>query len=166
MPLLLLDTVGGQPNWLEVAPSTSAPVAMVDWIVAGKSAAIDGGVMGLTTADDPESLVDVLQHIERIDIVFDDINDGRGFSSARRLREMGFTGEIRASGRFLQDQLHYFVRCGFNAFELPEGTQEHTVVNLLKPFSIRYQALLHEAAPRILTTQSPAATAPAKATIE
>ncbi len=166
MPLLLLDTVSGQPNWLEAAPSTPAPVAMADWIAAGESAAVVGDVVGLTTADDPQALVDVLQDIERIDIVFDDINDGRGFSIGRRLREMGFTGEIRATGRILQDQLHYLVRCGFNAFELPEGTQEHTVVNLLKPFSIRYQSLLHEAAPRILTTQSPAATPPAEATIE
>ncbi|QEY18763.1 DUF934 domain-containing protein [Cellvibrio sp. KY-GH-1] len=43
--------------------------------------------------------------------------DGRAFSSARLLRERyGFTGELRAVGNFIRDQLCYLRRCGVNAF--------------------------------------------------
>jgi uncharacterized protein (DUF934 family) len=45
--------------------------------------------------------------------------DGRAYSVARRLREnLGYRGELRATGDVLLDQLTLLARCGFDAFEI------------------------------------------------
>lgn len=59
--------------------------------------------------------------------------DGRSFSTARLLRERyGFTGELRAVGNFIRDQLCYLRRCGVNAFAFsnPETNLEEAVKSL------------------------------------
>lgn len=59
--------------------------------------------------------------------------DGRAFSTARLLRERyGFTGELRAIGNFMRDQLCYLRRCGVNAFAFadPETNLEEAVKSL------------------------------------
>lgn len=59
--------------------------------------------------------------------------DGRSFSTARLLRErFGFTGELRAVGNFMRDQLCYLRRCGVNAFAFanPEANLEEAVKSL------------------------------------
>ena len=63
---------------------------------------------------------DLLPHLERLALVevnFPAFGDGRGYSSARILREAGYEGELRAVGDVLVDQLAYMRRCGFDAFE-------------------------------------------------
>ncbi|QPC99417.1 DUF934 domain-containing protein [Qipengyuania soli] len=63
---------------------------------------------------------DLLPHLDRLALVevnFPAFGDGRGYSSARILREAGFTGELRAVGDVLVDQIAYMRRCGFDAFE-------------------------------------------------
>lgn len=63
---------------------------------------------------DPRSLN--LFGIERIDLNFPKFSDGRAFSQAFLLRRrLGFTGEIRATGDVLIDQLVQMKRSGFNA---------------------------------------------------
>jgi uncharacterized protein (DUF934 family) len=62
---------------------------------------------------------DLLPHLERIKLI--EVNcplfgDGRGYSAARILREAGYTGELRAVGDVLVDQLAMMRRCGFDAF--------------------------------------------------
>lgn len=60
--------------------------------------------------------------------------DGRAFSTARLLRErFGFTGELRAVGNFMRDQLCYLRRCGVNAFAFanPETNLEEAVKSLM-----------------------------------
>lgn len=45
--------------------------------------------------------------------------DGRAYSLARRLREHhAFTGELRAAGDVLLDQIPLLERCGFSSFEV------------------------------------------------
>jgi len=63
---------------------------------------------------------ELIPHIERLDLVevnFPSFGDGRGYSSARILREAGYDGELRAVGDVLVDQLAYMRRCGFDAFD-------------------------------------------------
>ena len=83
---------------------------------------------------------------EAADLIGDDANrfavigvnfplfmDGRSFSTARLLRERyGFTGELRAVGNFIRDQLCYLRRCGVNAFAFanPETNLEEAVKSL------------------------------------
>jgi uncharacterized protein (DUF934 family) len=66
--------------------------------------------------------------------------DGRGFSVARLLRERyGFTGELRASGGVIRDQLCYLQRCGFSSFDLDADINIEAAVESLNDFSEGYQ---------------------------
>ena len=66
--------------------------------------------------DDARDLLPYLDRLALVEVNFPAFGDGRGYSSARILREAGFTGEIRAVGDVLLDQLAYMRRCGFDAF--------------------------------------------------
>lgn len=71
----------------------------------------------------PEELVDHLHH-NLIAIDFPAIGDGRGFSLARRLRALGYKGQLRASGRLIADQYAMARRVGFDEVEIsPEIAQ-------------------------------------------
>jgi len=52
-------------------------------------------------------------------LAFPKFGDGRAYSLARLLRERhGFTGELRATGDVLLDELSLMLRCGFDSFEI------------------------------------------------
>ncbi len=53
-----------------------------------------------------------------IRIAFPSFADGRGFTLARRLRQMGFVGRIHAAGHVLADQYAMARRSGFDAVEI------------------------------------------------
>lgn len=65
----------------------------------------------------PEELVDHLHH-DLIGIEFPAFSDGRGFSLARRLRELGFQGRLRATGRLIADQYAMARRVGFDEVQV------------------------------------------------
>lgn len=46
--------------------------------------------------------------------------DGRDFSFAQTLRQLGFVGEIRVAGAFGRDQIAYLLRVGVDSFVLNE----------------------------------------------
>lgn len=72
----------------------------------------------LNADESPEELGDDVHRLSVVVIVFPKFRDGRGFSWARMLRtRLNFTGEVRAGGDFLYDQISYLVRTGFDAFE-------------------------------------------------
>ena len=72
----------------------------------------------LASSESPEALGDDVQRLSVIVLEFPVFRDGRGFSWARMLRtRMGFTGEIRASGHFLVDQLAHLTRVGVDSFD-------------------------------------------------
>ena len=67
--------------------------------------------------DDARDLIPHLERLALVEVNFPAFGDGRGYSSARILREAGYEGELRAVGDVLVDQLAYMRRCGFDAFE-------------------------------------------------
>lgn len=68
----------------------------------------------------PETLGADLDRLSLVVLSFPKFRDGRPFSWARILRtRLGFTGEIRASGDFLYDQIAFLARVGVDAFALP-----------------------------------------------
>lgn len=67
--------------------------------------------------DDARALIPHLGQIALVEVNFPAFGDGRGYSSARILREAGYGGELRAVGDVLVDQIAYMRRCGFDAFE-------------------------------------------------
>ena len=74
--------------------------------------------------------------------------DGRGFSLGRLLRERhGYTGEIRAIGHVIRDQLCYLKRCGFNAFSFKKDVDLGAATASLKDFSEAYQTSVDQPIP-------------------
>ena len=63
---------------------------------------------------------------------FPKLVEGRPYSTARLLRgRHGYTGEIRAVGEIIRDQLAFLARCGFDAFAIKPG---HDAVGALAAF--------------------------------
>jgi uncharacterized protein (DUF934 family) len=80
--------------------------------------------IGVRLASDqsPEALGGDLERLSLVVLEFPKFRDGRPFSWARMLRtRLRFTGEIRATGDYLYDQIAHMVRVGFDAFELPDA---------------------------------------------
>ena len=48
------------------------------------------------------------------------VTDGRGFSFAQTLRQIGYEGEIRMAGEFGRDQIAYLLRAGADSFVINE----------------------------------------------
>lgn len=98
--------------------------------------------LGLWLDGDAE-LADLGADIDRLSCIairFPAFMDGRGFSTARLLRERhGFRGELRAIGDIIPDQIHFLLRCGFDAFELVDEIALETALRCLDAFSSGYQ---------------------------
>ena len=78
------------------------------------------GLLVLANTEDTRTVA--LDGVTRIDLEFPKFTDGRAYSQAFLLRRRrGFTGEIRATGDVLVDQLPHMVRSGFDAAVLKEG---------------------------------------------
>ena len=89
------------------------------------------------------------QSLPLVAVNFPTFMDGRAFSTARLLRErFGFTGELRAVGNFIRDQLCYLRRCGVNAFAFsnPE-TDLQAALKSLNDFTEYYQASVDQPLP-------------------
>ena len=69
---------------------------------------------------DPAGLAGRIGEIEMIRIDFPSSADGRGFTIARRLRLMGFTGRLRARGHVIADQYAMARRSGFDEIEVDD----------------------------------------------
>ena len=76
----------------------------------------------LELANDADPMDADLDGVTRVDLHFPKFTDGRAYSQARLLRQRRqFTGEIRATGDVLIDQLVHMARCGFDVAVLKEG---------------------------------------------
>jgi uncharacterized protein (DUF934 family) len=76
----------------------------------------------LQSHENPETLGEDIHHFALVALEFPKFRDGRAFSWARMLRtRLDFTGEIRAVGDFLYDQVNYQHRVGFDAWEVPDN---------------------------------------------
>ncbi len=61
----------------------------------------------LSSDESLDDLKPLLKQVSLVEIYFEALRDGRGFSFARVLRREGFEGEIRASGEVSRDRLDY-----------------------------------------------------------
>lgn len=71
-----------------------------------------------------------------IGVRFPAFNDGRGFTTAVRLRrDLGFKGELRALGPVIPDQAQFLVRTGFDSAEVTDARRSAFIAG-----KDRYQA--------------------------
>ena len=93
----------------------------------------------LEAGDDARALLPYLDRIALIEVSFPSFRDGRGYSSARILREAGYTGELRAQGDVLVDQMPLMQRCGFDSFAPESEIDPATLEASLKRYENVYQ---------------------------
>ncbi len=95
-------------------------------------------VVALANDVDPRQVA--LEGVTRVDLSFPKFSDGRAFSQAFLLRRrLGFTGEIRAVGDVLVDQLVQMQRTGFDAAVLRADQDRAAAERQFAHFAAYYQ---------------------------
>lgn len=109
-----------------------------DALIAARSTAELG--VWLAPDDEPGELAGDFDKISLIGVDFPVFRDGRGYSTARLLRERyGWSGELRAIGDVLRDQLNFMYRCGFDAYAVRADKDIHDALRAFDEFSVKYQ---------------------------
>ena len=124
----------------DAAPD-EAPVALAD-VAAGNATAVR-----IEPGEDVRALLPHLDRLALIEIAFPGFRDGRGYSAASILREAGYTGELRATGDVLVDQIVPMRRCGFDSFAPRMPLDAAAVDRALARFAFVYQKTVDGRAP-------------------
>lgn len=166
MPKLIKDGQLVQDTWqliaeadtsIDALPAGRIIVPLPLWLEARENLRQrlpDIGVWlnGDEEVDQLENDVDALPLIA---VNFPTFTDGRGFSAGRLLRERyKFSGELRALGYFLRDQLFYLHRCGFSAFSLDDRYDPDEALQAFEDFTEFYQGAVVEPLPLFRRRQS------------
>lgn len=101
-----------------VTPQGFQPVTPIAFV--GIDAIAGAAAVDLPNDADAEALSRQLHGVPLIRIPFPKSDDGRGFSLARRLRDLGYRGRLRAQGHVISDQFRYALECGFDEVEISE----------------------------------------------
>jgi uncharacterized protein (DUF934 family) len=131
-------------------PATGKPiVTLARYVKAARELHERYAALGVQLASDKlPSDIPQISFLALIAIEFPRFTDGRGYSVARMLRQRhGFTGELRAVGWVLRDNLFYMERCGFDAFELQPGKPLESALQAFGEFSTTYQAAADDKRP-------------------
>ena len=78
-----------------------------------------GAGLDLSPGAELAELAPRLASIGLIRVHFSSFADGRGFTTARQLRLMGYRGRLRAFGPLIADQYAMVRRAGFDEVEIP-----------------------------------------------
>ncbi|MGO4166430.1 DUF934 domain-containing protein [Novosphingobium sp. YAF33] len=106
--------------------------------------------------DDARDLLPYLDRLSLVEVSFPAWTDGRGYSSARLLREAGYQGEMRAVGDLVIDMLSHLKRCGFDAFAPDKALNEQDARNAFDRWDNVYQATVVDGRPAIWAKRHPA----------
>lgn len=107
----------------------------------------DATVLCLPNDADPRTAA--LDAVTRIDLHFPKFTDGRAYSQAFLLRRrLGFSGEIRATGDVLADQVVQMQRSGFDSAVLRADQDPGVVQRQIARFASFYQGDAVTAEPR------------------
>ncbi|HSX53970.1 MAG TPA: DUF934 domain-containing protein [Sphingomonas sp.] len=101
----------------------------------------------IESGEDARALLPHLDRLSLVEVSFPKFRDGRGYSSARILREAGYTGELRAQGDVLVDQIPLMRRCGFDSFAPEAPVDEATLTASLARYEFVYQGAADSAVP-------------------
>jgi uncharacterized protein (DUF934 family) len=157
MPRLIKNGAIVEDRWVLVRdaasladlPSGPVIVPLALW-KAERSALAARGEVGvwLKPDEEPDALADHIAALPLIAVDFPKFTDGRGYSTAQLLRgRYRFSGELRAIGDVLRDQLYYMHQCGFDAFAVRADRSLEDALKALTDFSDGYQATIRQPAP-------------------
>jgi uncharacterized protein (DUF934 family) len=137
-----LDDAPARLRFRDDAPFDSPLVTLSDFLANSNVAAVR-----LEPADDARALLPHLGRLRLIEVAFPKYRDGRGYSTARILRESGYTGELRAAGDVLVDQLRFMRRVGFDSFAPAAPLDRARLERALSRYDFVYQKAADGAAP-------------------
>lgn len=121
----VLDVTGMQADTFTYPEDILDPEVFYGSIVSGVGA-------------NPADRLRLFRERRSIGIHFSRFTEGRPYSLASRLRELGYLGEIHALGEVHEELVHHMIRVGFTHFHLdrnPVGIHP----SILRPFSFAYQ---------------------------
>jgi uncharacterized protein (DUF934 family) len=141
-------------GWRHVADDEAVPetgdviVSLARWRSEGPALrARAEGRVGVRVRPD-EDVDATLATLPLVALEFPKFTDGRGYTKARLLRERyGFSGELRAVGYVLRDQIFYMARCGIDAFELAKGKSLEQALGAFDEMSVTYQGAADDPRP-------------------
>lgn len=118
----------GPDGWATVADETAVADSgdvIVSWKrFVAEAATLTGRAGRIGVAVGPDFDVDLhvagLDGVALVAIAFAKFADGRGFSIARRLRDRGFAGTIRAVGPLIAEQAPMAFACGIDEIAIPD----------------------------------------------
>lgn len=138
------------PAGAPIPPSGDVIVSLDTWAqwVQEPDTSRSGQVGVLLKSDELPQQIALLERAPLVAIEFPKFVDGRGYSSARLLRDrLGYKGELRAVGDVLHDQLFYMSRVGFDSFALKAGKDIEGALAAFNDFSVAYQAAADDPRP-------------------
>ncbi len=140
-----------------IPPAGAIIVSFARWSAERDALDAHADPVGVFIAAGPDAPAQLRQAAERplIALSFAKFADGRAFSYGELLRErFGFTGELRAVGDVLFDEIALMERCGFTAFEVTDAPTLRALRDGRAPgFSLHYQ-------PSVAPHEAPAGTRP------
>jgi phosphoadenosine phosphosulfate reductase len=102
----------------EQLSADSNPVVSVEFLLNSNIEQLNELNLGVLVNSD-DQLDDLIPHLSKIDLIvieFSSFSDGRGFSTAYRLRNsIGYDAEIWARGKLIADQYSQALQCGIDA---------------------------------------------------
>jgi uncharacterized protein (DUF934 family) len=153
----VIRIIDGEPRivedeWTVVRGETDAE-AIPERAILPLAQAIAHGVtpeqgIWISPDDDFEAHADFLRRCALIAVDFPSFRDGRGYSIAYLLRtRYEWSGELRAIGDVLRDQLNYMRRCGFDCFALRADKNIREALQSFSHYSVRYQGAVDDPLP-------------------
>jgi uncharacterized protein (DUF934 family) len=130
-----LDTVSPSPSREREGNTHDEPAVTLDAFLSQA----DATAVRIEAGDDARALLPYLDRIELVEVAFPGFKDGRGYSTARILREAGYKGELRAQGDVLVDQIAFMRRCGFDSFAPEQPVDEAVLSASLARYDQVYQ---------------------------
>jgi uncharacterized protein (DUF934 family) len=139
----------GQSADQAVVPEGKVIVPLAVWQAQEAALAARAEIGVWFGADErPETLKAQLDKFAVVAVDFPKFTDGRGYSIAFNLRKrLGYTGELRAIGDVLRDQLFSMHRVGFNAYATRQDRSIDDALKGLTDFSETYQASVDQPLP-------------------
>ncbi len=127
----------------EAPPAGDVIVPLALWQAQRAQLLTRAGRLGvrLEPNEDPAAIADDIGLFGVIAVSFPKFGDGRGYSTARLLRERyGWKGELRAIGDVLRDHLSFMAGCGFDAFALRDDQDPRDALAAFDDLTEAYQA--------------------------
>ena len=134
----------GDPLRFRADEPHDEPAVTLDAFLAGQS---NANAVRIETGDDARELIPYLDQLALVEIAFPSFRDGRGYSSARVLREAGYIGELRAEGDVLLDQIAPMRRCGFDSFAPAQAIDRTAAEAVIARYDHVYQRAADDVVP-------------------